>query len=302
MPAAAMFVSRVVPASCHAHRACCTPGHLRFYTDLNHMRISLVLATAAIFATSLSSQSVGRSYNKYFGSSNAGASIHVYSGASKTYSGGTHTGKASISGSARVRFLGQSLEAAKAYAGITGRKTSTRVSGSASAYLRIAGRTVYSRSYSRSYPTAWTFWSRPTKSKIFARDPRATFTVGPVPITVSGNVGAGTKISIKGSIANSWTKFASLSGVGEAWGHGNASVSAGVPGARIGVEANLKFAHHTLTISGWIGRYGPGGSCIYRLNPISLKIALFVQVLWKKYSKTVASYNYRSIYYTLWRR
>lgn len=263
---------------------------------------SLLFAATVLCTGTAVAQSVSSSYTRSFGNSNLGGSLAVSSYAGVSRSGTTYSASAYVRGSATGKLLGLSKEFGYANAGMSAKKTATAVSGSASVTVRVAGRTLYNSSWSRSYATSKT-WSTPTYNvKVFPVDPSAKFTIGPVPITVKGNAGASANLSATAAIATSLSNMASLTGTARAWSNGTASVTAGIKVLSLGVELSAKYANQSLNLRSNIGSTGPRGSFYYTLQGIALKLKVKVSVLFASYSKTIAEYASSTYTRTFWSR
>ncbi|MCA8969671.1 MAG: hypothetical protein KDC95_07805 [Planctomycetes bacterium] len=260
------------------------------------------VTATVLLAGSTVAQSVSSTYSRSFGNSNLGGSLSVTSYAGVSRSGTTYTASAYVRGSAVGKLLGYSKEFGYAYAGLSAKKTASAISGSASVSLRVAGKTLYSSSWSRSYATSKT-WATPTYSvKVFPVDPSAKFTVGPIPITVKGNAGAAANLSATARIATSLSNFASLTGTARAWGNGTASVTAGIKVLSLGVELSAKYANQSLNLSTYLNSTGPHGRFYYTLQAIALKLKVKIKVLFASYSKTIAEYASSTYTRTFWSR
>ena len=267
------------------------------------MKLTTTLGAALlVVAAPLVAQSVGRTYSRSYGNSYLGGSISATARAS--YSGNVSYANASayLDGRLYGRVLTKSVQFGRGYVGVSGNSRSGRLSGSARAFVQIAGRTLYSRSYSASYRRSWTFSTRPANYKLFPVDPTFRFTLGPVPIKVKGNAGASARASVTASVASSLVNMAGLRGSAQAWAWGKGSVSAGISVAGIGLDLNGKFANNTLSASAYVGTRGPRGRVTYTLQAISLKLSVWVKVLFKKFSKTLVTYGSSPYSRTLWSR
>lgn len=267
-----------------------------------HKLIFVLAAGFLAGAASAQNQSVGKAYSRSFGNSYLGGLVYASASAAKTSSGTTHTARASLYGRVSARFLNKSKEIASASISASGIKTSTRATGSLRAYVRVAGKTIYSRSFTRSYRTSWTVASKPRNYKIFPSDPSFRFKVGPIPMTIRGNMGAATNANARLTVLNSLASLASIGGTVNAWGWGRASVKAGISVLYAKLELSAKFANQSLSLSTYAGNRGVRGRFYYTLQAIALKLKASARILFWKGSKTLVNWASSTYRRTLWSR
>ena len=266
------------------------------------MKLQFILSAAVLAASPVLAQSVGRSYSKSYGNSYLGGSI--YARAYAAYSGSVTNARvtAYLDGRATASFLRQNRELGRIYVGANGLSYGLRTFGSARAFVRIAGRTVYSRSYSSSVRRSWTFSTRPVNYRVFPTDPSYRFSIGPIPMKVSGNIGAAARASVTATVASSLTNLASLRGSAQAWGWGRANVRAGIRVLGLGLTLSARFANQTLSTSTYVGVGGPRGYVRYVLQPISITLTAWARILFFRGSRTLVNWSSRVYSTYLWRR
>ncbi|HHI80756.1 MAG TPA: hypothetical protein ENK02_12355 [Planctomycetes bacterium] len=264
------------------------------------LSLALVLGLGlGVFSSPLAAQSVYKSgrYSRSFGNRYLGGSIYASSSISWYRRGSYERSSAHFYVSGYGRLLARSFSVGRV--GVSGYSTDRNgsVSGSGRLYVNLAGKTVYSKSF----PTSKSWYLRPVTYKVFPRDPSYRFSVGPVPIRVSGNAGAGAKAGVSVRLLP-YKAYVGLSGVGQAWGWGRASARADIWVASLGLSFEGRFADQVLSAGASAGSGGVRGRVTYSIRAISLKLYLKARILWKKWSKTIASYRSRNYTKVLWSR
>ena len=252
-----------------------------------------------VSSSRLQAQRVTKSgrYSRSFGNSYLGGSVYASSYVSWYRRGSYESSSASFYVSGYGRLLRRGFSVGRIGLSGSSRSSNGKVTGSGRLYLNLAGKTVYSKSF----PTSKTWSLRPITYKVFPRDPSYRFSVGPVPIRVSGNAGAGAQAGA-GVRLLPYRAYVGIHGTGRAWGWGRASARADIWVASLGLSFEGRFADQSLTASASAGIGGVRGRVVYTIRAISLKLYLKARILWKKWSKTIATYRSRTYSKLLWSR
>jgi hypothetical protein len=242
---------------------------------------ALLLASSLVAGTAAGATRSG-SYSQSHGNTAVGGTISIRGSMSNSTTSATASGR--VSGF--VRLFGYSREAGS----IEARATQSTRSGSGSITLRIGNVTIWTRSLAVSGSTSFSAYR-----DVFTPDPRATYWVGPVPVTASGNVGAGADLTL------SWTLdapslSAGFAGSAGAFGHGRASASLGVPGYNVTLQFTSQFANHQLLYGMTANRYGLYGYLGYNLNPIVLSLDLIVRFWPWEWPRNLVTYSFPPLY------
>lgn len=249
------------------------------------LAIALGLCAIGTLALAIPAQSRSGTYTTSFGTSNFGGTIDAYGSMSRTNS--TSSTTARVSG--YVRLLGQSREAGRVE--VSG--SQSYGSGSGSVTVRIGGATVWTSSLAQS-------GSRSVSRllNVFPSPISSTYLVGPVPVTVSGNVGAGVQLNANWVLVAP-TLSAGISGSARAWGFGTATAAIGVPGYNVGVTARLNFADHGLNLGMNVRAQGLSGFLQYDLRPIQLQLDLVLRAWPLSYTRNLIDWAQPAFFRTL---
>ena len=245
------------------------------------LRLGALALVLAGLAASSSAGSESGSYYKSFGNSKAGGSLsaqaHIYRNSSSSSARGEAYGK--------LRFLNKTIEGALAEA----QGYSNFGSTSGSVRLRIAGSTVYSK-----YFNASKSFYKSTQLYVFNPAPTTVVTVGPVPVTVSGNVGAGGKLSGTTSLAVHDASV-NLYGQGRAWANGWAHAGVGFPGYSAGLQVDAYFGNLQLDSNCKASaQSGLSGYSKLSVTPIELFLKAVLYAWPFQWSATLSSYTSNS--------
>ena len=164
-------------------------------------------------------------------------------------------------------------------------------SGNGNLKLYIGGLQIYQHSVAFSGSKSWN-----QTLNVFPTAPQQWFTVGPVPVCVSGNVGAQVGVGISWTLVAP-TLSAGLSGSASASGVGFASASVGVPGYNAGVQLDLRFANHKFTYGMNASLAGLNGFLRYDLYPLNLYLKAFLNAWPLHWETPIASYAMSPVSY-----
>lgn len=252
-------------------------------TRLRPLRAAaLVLSLVGLTAISRASSESG-SYVKNFGSSFAGGSFYAYG---QIYRGSS---SASVHGQAKgtVRFLGYTKEAGRVTA--DGYSSSYSTNGSMS--VKLGGYTIWSSSFQGTHSYGCNY------QQTVLSPPPVTVTVGPVPVVVSGGVGAGASLSAT-CYLSAYSVSAGVNGSGHAWANGWASAGIGFPGYNVSLQVDAYFGNLKLQSNCSAGvTSGLTGYAKISTTPIDLYLRAVLQAWPFQWTKTLANY-YSSTYST----
>jgi hypothetical protein len=247
---------------------------------MNQNQINVFLAAAALACTLATAPTItaqsswkSKSYSKSVGNSNLGGTVRTYVRANYYRSATSSTGGVYGSVSATGRLLGGSREIAyaRAYGSVTIRGRSA--SPYASALVRIAGKTIFTKSGRTNVRVPF----RTNRYNLFPKDLTKRVPVyGPIFVTVRGNLGIGLQFGASVSFPTNRTD---LSGYGRTWAYAKASVSAGVPEVlEAGVEFKGNAADQMLSVvlSSRPTSQKLSGKAVYTIRALSLKLSAFV--------------------------
>jgi len=155
-------------------------------------------------------------------------------------------------------------------------------SGSLKAFA--AGYTVWTQSLANYYS-----YSKSVSLNLFTPSPSITVWVGPVPVTVKGNVGFGGSLTISGRLLPGQ---ATMNGNAACWANGWASAGIGVSGYSISIVLKLSFGRQDVLLKFDVKCFGePTASMSYWLNAVALKIKLKLEAWPFEWTKTLASWS-----------
>jgi hypothetical protein len=217
------------------------------------------------------------------------AEINLQIGYSMDYKRGTSVfdearAGAGVAGSASVKVFGKGGDAASIDVGIDARKpTSGSSGGSYNVKLRVAGKTLFSKSgsystkisksYSKSYSRTWI-------------DTSKTFVVGIVPVVVKATLESSAKLNLTlglDPVGMSAGARGSINVIpGEAGVSAGVGFDLGVVGASAGVSGALQFA--TAKLAGDFSanaHEGFGGTLTWSLTAMTLKLSLYAEAFVK---------------------
>ncbi|MFO1054152.1 MAG: hypothetical protein U1F36_18195 [Planctomycetota bacterium] len=131
---------------------------------------------------------------------------------------------------------------------------------------------------------------------LFPTDPSASVSVYGVPVTVRGNVGVGVQAGLYETMSG--PGYASLGGLGRAWGYGRVAAQAGWSWAGAGVNVTATFADTRLSPSAYADARNPlrlggpssptiGGSIPLTIMPIGLRLDVWVALVLRYTSNLV---------------
>ena len=251
-------------------------------------RLGLV---ALALALPLGAQSsLSNSFYKSFGNSWLGGYVSGYASLRSTKTSTFESGSVYARGSANGRFLKRSISIASAtFNAYRSKSGNNAPSGTGNINLRLAGRTVFSRSFPSSGSASYS-----RMFDAFSSDPSASFSLGPANITVRGNLGVGVSASVRYSFANT-DSYVNGYAYGRGWGYGRASAKVNIVVAGFKAWLDTNVANQTLTLSGTVRPTGVTGRAVYTLRAIALKIRAEFRILFVKWKKTLVDYQSNQI-------
>ena len=259
---------------------------------------AVALLTATAFtAPALEAQTVSRTYSRSMGNSYLGGKVYANGKVSVKESGSYAKIESKFVVGAAILFLKKRPEIAEIIAQGTSKGRPSAPANAATFKFDLVGKRLLNKKFTNGATIR-----RYTKTlKVFPRDIRLRYPVGPATITVKGNVGGSASAACKFSFGLGEVG-ARIDGDGKAWAFGKADVAAGVPGFKVGVNATAKFAHQTLNLNaGGSQRRGISGSMRYTIRAVILELKGYVKVLWKKWTRTLAKWKSRQYSRTMFR-
>lgn len=134
----------------------------------------------------------------------------------------------------------------------------------------------------------WTF-------NVFPSDPSISVPVGPVSVSLRGNVGAGLITGANYQLPVTSLQVGAYGSI-EAYGTAHASVGIGIPGFSLGVGVSGRIVDQTLAVfCGANVNSGFFGAATYSLVPISLRLYAYAEAFWYTWTTTLTSWSSAAI-------
>jgi hypothetical protein len=164
------------------------------------------------------------------------------------------------------------------------------------ASFRLLVRGVTERNQRFTTPGNHAVWSYYRTFDLFPEDPSETVWLGPVPVTLSGNVGVG--VEANATLSTISDGYARIGGLGRAWGYGRIGVDVAYV---FGAQLAATFANQRLTpgaiadARSVLTHGGPSvpsvfGQISYTIQPIALRIFVWVNYLFGRYERTLVNW------------
>jgi hypothetical protein len=232
--------------------------------------MTLVLATSAT-----AQQNYSGGFYRGFGNWSAGGSVYAYGQMNNTPSSANAYGL--LQGNARL--FGTNVEAVRGEF----KSQNTYGSGSAGVTVKMVGYTVYSQNLA--YTWTWSWY----RSQTFV-SASATFWIGPLPVTVGGNIGGAANANLQLAITPTG---AGANGAASAWAFGNAWGGVGVSWCWVGIKVTINLFINTLEAGMNVNFSYVSGYVLYNLEPIRIWLKAGLYTWWGTVGEvTIADYSY----------
>jgi hypothetical protein len=237
---------------------------------LKTILMSLMLVSAAS-----AQQTYSGGFSRDLGNWHAGGSVYAYGEMTNTPSSAKAYGL--LKGNARL--FGWTVEAVRGEF----KSQNTYGTGSAGVTVKMVGYTVYSQNLA--YTWTWN-WSR---SQNFV-SASATFWIGPIPVTVGGNVGGAAVANVNLALTPTG---AGANGSASAWAYGNAWGGLGVSWCWVGLKVTINLFHNTFESGMNVNYTYVSGYVMYTLQPVRIWLKAGLYTWWGTVGEiTIADYSY----------
>ncbi|HLQ36593.1 MAG TPA: hypothetical protein VK348_02240 [Planctomycetota bacterium] len=263
--------------------------------NLFALSASLLLAATATAQTRTGGQTTlhrGSNYDRDIGNGWLGGAVHAHALMTTTTGVLVNGSSLDVGTNAEVHLLNASANIALARATANNSIGLLSSSRSGNFHVQVIGIDLINQNFTANTTFArqtWTF-------NAFGTRPSASIPVGPVSVSVSGNVGAGLTISAGYSLP-SLTPMVGAGGYVQAYGFGDASAGVGIPGFSIGVGIEGRILEQDFTMfAGANALNGFFGVVSYTLVPVSLRLYVYAEAFWYRWTETLTTWSATAVY------